>query len=912
MKKLLLILLLLPGLASAAGLTAVQGGTGTSTWITNSIPYFTGFRFTENNSAFNFDGTRLNMTYASSTAISVSGTGYFGTASSSLFIAPSGSQTNPPFTFSGDTDTGIYSGAANFIQFTTNGSTRLALGSSLQSTVQIQSTANRAFLMIPAAGTQSAPTYSITGDTNTGLWSQYADALNLTVGGTEVFRTDNASTTIFAGSNGVSWNGTAWYPVTDNARDLGIITTNNWRNLYTTFASTTALSVSGTSYLGTVSSGTWNGTAIDISDYTNLTAGDALTLTGDDIDFDGGATPAGDLGGTWASPSVTDDSHAHTGATLSGIDVSGDTNLTAGDGLTLTDDDLDCDTASALVFGCLTAVSFSKFNSATTTAGTGLTYSGNAFNVNTSQNISTLSNLTSDGFVKTSGGTGALSIDTTTYESGLTAGDGLTRTVNDFDCDAASGSVFGCLSAADWTTFNNKLGTSLAKGNFIVGDDAGVAQATSTIFISSTGNIGIGTAAPDSTTLLDIQQTGGAAGIARIMSISDTAANGAFLYLTHHRTSSASTQADDVLGQIYTGGIDTGSRNQRVISFEADAAWGSGGDSTDRPIRITFSTANDGAAGPTERMRINAAGSVGIGATTPLGKLSVETDGASNDIFSAAYGSTFSAGLNLYSTNGTQAAPTANETGRPLGLVRFQGFDTARSSGALITASTSAEWGTAGDASDNPTDLQFFTAADGAAIGVSPRLVIASTGNIGISSTTPWARLSVVGAGTSTGRTFQTTDSNNLPSFTILDNGTIGIASSSPSILWGLSISTTTVMQQAQFAVSIASSTTASASETVNWNTGNTQRYILGQNTNFIINATSSNPLDGGKYTLKLCQDPTGSRTATFVTPGQLRWSQGTTTIDSTANECTFIGMIYDKTYSIYNIIASSTDNKLR
>lgn len=42
--------------------------------------------------------------------------------------------------------------------------------------------------------------------------------------------------------------------------------------------------------------------------------------------------------------SVEDDSHAHTGATLSGIDISGDTNLTAGDNLTLTDDDLDLDT----------------------------------------------------------------------------------------------------------------------------------------------------------------------------------------------------------------------------------------------------------------------------------------------------------------------------------------------------------------------------------------------------------------------------------------------------------------------------------------------------------------------------------------------------------------------------------------
>lgn len=44
----------------------------------------------------------------------------------------------------------------------------------------------------------------------------------------------------------------------------------------------------------------------------------------------------------------------------------------------------------------------------------------------------------------------------TDYEVPLTFGDGLTRTANDIDCDTASGSVFGCLSSADWTTFNNK------------------------------------------------------------------------------------------------------------------------------------------------------------------------------------------------------------------------------------------------------------------------------------------------------------------------------------------------------------------------------------------------------------------------------------------------------------------------
>ena len=39
----------------------------------------------------------------------------------------------------------------------------------------------------------------------------------------------------------------------------------------------------GITTVGTVTSGTWNGTAVDISGYTNLTAGRSLTLTGDDV-----------------------------------------------------------------------------------------------------------------------------------------------------------------------------------------------------------------------------------------------------------------------------------------------------------------------------------------------------------------------------------------------------------------------------------------------------------------------------------------------------------------------------------------------------------------------------------------------------------------------------------------------------
>ncbi|MBP9771458.1 MAG: hypothetical protein KBD16_00825 [Candidatus Pacebacteria bacterium] len=87
-----------------------------------------------------------------------------------------------------------------------------------------------------------------------------------------------------------------------------------------------------------------------------ITAGDALTLTGTDIDFDGGASPSGDLGGTWASPSVTDDSHAHTSTTISGVDISADTNLAVTYPLILTGDTL------STAFGTTTTNVFSALN----------------------------------------------------------------------------------------------------------------------------------------------------------------------------------------------------------------------------------------------------------------------------------------------------------------------------------------------------------------------------------------------------------------------------------------------------------------------------------------------------------------------------------------------------------------------
>lgn len=182
-----------------------------------------------------------------------------------------------------------------------------------------------------------------------------------------------------------------------------------------------------------------------------------------------------------------------------------------------------------------------------------------------------------------------------------------------------------------------------------------------------------------------------------------------------------------------------------------------------------------------------------------------------------------------------------------------------------------------------------------------------ATGPSGFGTTSPWALLSVNPTfNNGTGPAFAV-GSSTKTLFVINPNGTIGIASSTPSPLWAFTVATSTVFQQTQFGGSISSSTSAAA-YTVNWETGNTQRFILNQNTTFIINATSSYPRDGFSYRLKICQDGTGSRTVTFATPGQLDWGFATTVISTGANTGNWIGMIYDARVQKYAILASSTN----
>ncbi|MBI2669802.1 MAG: hypothetical protein HYX20_01480 [Candidatus Yanofskybacteria bacterium] len=80
-----------------------------------------------------------------------------GTASASIFQVPLGSATLPSFTFSNDTNLGIYSSESDTLNFATNGALRFALqnsGASFSYKLEINASSSRAFVITDLGGTQ--------------------------------------------------------------------------------------------------------------------------------------------------------------------------------------------------------------------------------------------------------------------------------------------------------------------------------------------------------------------------------------------------------------------------------------------------------------------------------------------------------------------------------------------------------------------------------------------------------------------------------------------------------------------------------------------------------------------------------------------------------------------------------------
>jgi len=90
------------------------------------------------------------------------------------------------------------------------------------------------------------------------------------------------------------------------------------------------------------------------------------------------------------------------------------------------------------------------------------------------------------------------------------------------------------------------------------------------------------------------------------------------------------------------------------------------------------------------------------------------------------------------------------------------------------------------------------------------------------------------------------------------------------------------------------------ASTAIDWNNGNTQSLTLSATPTTI---TFANGQDGGRYTLIIKQDGTGSRTITW--PATVRFPDGAApTLTTTAAKTDYIGFIYNGVDSKYDAVA--------
>ena len=223
-----------------------------------------------------------------------------------------------------------------------------------------------------------------------------------------------------------------------------------------------------------------------------------------------------------------------------------------------------------------------------------------------------------------------------------------------------------------------------------------VVNASERMRITSTGNVGIGTTSPsakldvsDSIPVLRITGTRNAS-----WTIGQTMASLEYFSKDASGSSAESVRASiNLVNEASVYGSTTG---------------------------LSFSTKGDVAGSPIEAMRINASGNVGIGTTSPDEKLDI----VGKQIFSAT-------GSSYYGN------PAAFNTASNGDKIIFYNDGTSYD-GRIGVGSTSNLWLKSYGETANEGDIEFYA-------GGSQRAIVKGSGNVGIGTTSPGAKLSVNG-----------------------------------------------------------------------------------------------------------------------------------------------------------------------
>ncbi len=308
--------------------------------------------------------------------------------------------------------------------------------------------------------------------------------------------------------------------------------------------------------------------------------------------------------------------------------------------------------------------------------------------------------------------------------------------------------------------------------------------------IDSSGRLLIGTSTArsdffNSTTVTPVFQIQGT-GNNRIVSLtavdSSSASGPSFILAKSRSTGNTVVQSADSLGNLSFQGSD-GSEIVEAARIAA-AVDGTPG-ANDMPGRLMFSTTADGASSPTERMRIDSSGRVGVGTTSPsntldIGSGNIEIGGGNNTALTwssdvSSHYLKFTTALNgltlngygglAFETNGANERMRIDSSGR-VGVGTSSPVATRFSSTAdgvvniagtkpvLYISETDITNGAAfigkeggntfiGSSGDGAGTIQFQTGTDG---GVSTKVTISAAGNLGVGTTSPSTSLQVDGS----------------------------------------------------------------------------------------------------------------------------------------------------------------------
>ncbi|MAF36456.1 hypothetical protein CL622_05060, partial [archaeon] len=320
--------------------------------------------------------------------------------------------------------------------------------------------------------------------------------------------------------------------------------------------------------------------------------------------------------------------------------------------------------------------------------------------------------------------------------------------------------------------------------------------------IDSSGNVGIGTTAPNALLQVEGDQTAG----------SNLAFNASgVLYVNESNVGIGTTspsEALEIVGNLeFSGGdavIDT--IGGWDISILPNNVLKLGTSATDDVIIGRTDSGSTTIESGGANALVVSSGNVGIGTTVPLGKFHVDTG----------------EGELIYNNDGTGSVgrldifrnDTSITGGNSFGELTFSGADTtdeARTAHALIYADSDLTHA----AGDNPTNLKFQTTSDGSATPTD-RITIKDNGNVGIGTTTPsqlfeiqggdphlfidnsnangntFIDINATGTGdayvrwtgdSNTGLRFVNDTSSTNPVMALLNNGNIGIGTTNPNAL---------------------------------------------------------------------------------------------------------------------------------